>query len=38
MGRRAIAIELKESYYKQMKENCKKAVYRKKNMGILGDG
>jgi DNA modification methylase len=30
MGRRAIAIELKESYYKQMKANCINAVNRKK--------
>jgi len=37
MERRAIAIELKESYYKQMKANCINAVYRKKNKGILDD-
>jgi DNA modification methylase len=35
MGRRAIAVELKESYYKQMKANCKNAVNRKKNKGIF---
>jgi DNA modification methylase len=35
MGRRAIAIELKESYYKQMKANCKNAVLKTKNAGIL---
>ena len=37
MGRRAIAVELKESYYKQMKANCKNAVHRKKNIGVLYD-
>ena len=37
MGRKAIAIELKESYYKQMKANCKNAALKKKNMGILDD-
>jgi hypothetical protein len=26
MGRRAIAIELKDSYYKQMKMNCAQAI------------
>jgi DNA modification methylase len=26
MGRRAIAIELKDSYYKQMKANCDQAI------------
>jgi len=33
MGRKAIAVELKESYYKQMKANCKNAVHRKKTWG-----
>ena len=37
MGRKAIAIELKESYYKQMKANCKNAVTKKKNLGVLED-
>lgn len=37
MGRKAIAIELKESYYRQMKANCKKAVQKKRNMGVLDD-
>jgi DNA modification methylase len=37
MGRRAIAIELKESYYKQMKANCRNAAQKKKNMGVLDD-
>jgi DNA modification methylase len=37
MGRKAIAIELKESYYRQMKANCKNAVNKNKNRGILGD-
>jgi len=35
MGRKAIAIELKESYYRQMKANCENAVLKKKNMGLL---
>jgi DNA modification methylase len=37
MGRKAIAIELKESYYKQMKANCKNAVTKNKNKGVLDD-
>jgi DNA modification methylase len=37
MGRKAIAIELKESYYKQMKANCKNAVIKNKNKGVLDD-
>jgi len=37
MGRRAIAIELKESYYRQMKANCKNAIQKKINGGILND-
>lgn len=37
MGRKAIAIELKESYYKQMKANCKNAVINKKNNGLLNE-
>jgi DNA modification methylase len=37
MERRAIAIELKQSYYKQMEMNCKKAVLKKKNLGVLAD-
>jgi len=37
MGRMAIAIELKESYYKQMKANCKNAVQKKINGGILDE-
>jgi DNA modification methylase len=37
MDRRAVAIELKESYYKQMKANLKNAVSRKKNKGLLDD-
>jgi len=35
MGRRVIAIELKESYYKQMKVNCKNAVNKIKNNVLL---
>jgi DNA modification methylase len=37
MGRKAIAIELKESYFKQMKANCKNAVVKNKNKGVLDD-
>lgn len=37
MGRKAIAIELKESYYRQMKANCKSAVQKNKNIGVLDD-
>ena len=37
MGRKAIAIELKESYYKQMKANCKNAVIKLKNNGLLNE-
>ena len=37
MRRKAIAIELKESYYKQMKANCKNAVNKLKNNGLLDD-
>ena len=37
MGRKAIAIELKESYYKQMKANCKNAVLKKRNSGLLDE-
>ena len=37
MGRKAIAVELKESYYKQMKANCKNAVLKKRNTGLLDE-
>lgn len=37
MDRKAIAIELKESYFKQMKANCKNAELKKKNTGLLDE-